>query len=148
MPTESPITIVGNAVRDPSVRFSQAGLAILDLAVAVNHRKFNKQTNDWDEEASFFDVVAFGDLANNVSDSLVKGNRVIVSGTLKQERWENEDGETRSRVRILADAIGPDLRWATADVTRTEKQSGNGKRSSGGSRQSQSSYSNYDEEPF
>lgn len=120
------ITIVGNLTRDPELRYTPNGAAVANFGVAVNDRKRVGGTDKWEDDPSFFDVTAWDELAVNASESLGRGNRVIVTGKLKQRSWETTEGDKRSKVEIIADAIGPDLRWATAAVTRTEKKDGNG----------------------
>ncbi len=147
---DNTITVVGNLTRDPELRFTQAGRARAILGIAVNRRWMNRQTNEWEEQVSFFNVVCWADLAENVSESLAKGNRVIVTGRLEQRSWETQDGEQRNVVEIVADEIAPSLRWATAEVTRVPRSSGGG----GGERRSASSgwdssnASAPEEEPF
>ncbi|WP_428115874.1 single-stranded DNA-binding protein [Candidatus Poriferisodalis sp.] len=118
---DNTITVVGNLTRDPELRFTQAGRARAVLGVAVNRRWMNRQTNDWEEQVSFFNVVCWAELAENVSESLAKGNRVVISGRLEQRTWETTDGEQRNVVEIVADEIAPSLRWATAEITRTPR---------------------------
>jgi len=148
------ITVVGNITRDPELRFTGSGQAKVNFGVAVNRRWQNKQTNDWEEQVSFFNVVAWGEMGENVSESLGKGSRVIVSGRLEQRSWETEEGEKRSIVEIVADEIGPSLRWATAQVQKTERRGPNdgGGNSSGGGGGAPRPVPNaepaYDEEPF
>jgi len=88
----------------------------------VNRRWQSRGSDEWEEATSFFDVVCWRDLAENVALSLVKGRRVIVSGRLDQRTWENDAGERRSRVEVSADDIGPSLRFATAEVTKAERR--------------------------
>ena len=130
---DNTITVVGNLTRDPELRFTQTGRARALLGVAVNRRWMNRQTNEREEQVSFFNVVCWADLAENVSESLSKGNRVVISGRLEQRSWETQDGEQRSVVEIVADEIAPSLRWATAEITRSPRDSGGGRdrRSSG-----------------
>ena len=118
---DNSITVAGNLTRDPELRFTQSGQARANLGIAVNRRWMNRQTNEWEEEVSFFNIVCWRDLAENVSESLSKGSRVIVTGRLAQRTWEPPEGEQRSIVEIVADEIGPSLRWATAQVTRTPR---------------------------
>ncbi|MFZ4432804.1 MAG: single-stranded DNA-binding protein [Microthrixaceae bacterium] len=120
------VELIGNLTRDPELRFIPSGAAVANFGLAVNRRWRNAQTNEWDEEVSFFDVVCWRDLAENVTESLTKGNRIMVSGRLQVRSWETDNGEKRSKVEILADEIGPSLRWATAQVTRTERREGGG----------------------
>jgi single-strand DNA-binding protein len=123
---DNSITIVGNLTRDPEIRYTASGQANARLGVAVSRRWQNRQTNEWEERTSFFNVVAWADMAENISDTLAKGMRVIVTGRLEQRSWETEQGEKRSVVEIVADEIGPSLRWATADVKRSERRGGGG----------------------
>lgn len=144
------VTVAGNITRDPELRFTPSGQAVATFGLAVNRRWQNRQTNDWEEATSFFDITCWGQMAENVSESLPKGARVLVTGRLEQRSWENQEGERRSKVEIIADEVGPSLRWATAEVTKNERRSGDG----GESAQTRSvanepapAYS-YDEEPF
>ncbi len=121
---DNTITVVGNLTRDPELRFTQAGRARALLGIAVNRRWMNRQTNEWDEQVSFFNIVCWAELAENVSESLAKGNRVVVTGRLEQRNWETQEGEQRNVVEIVADEIAPSLRWATAEITRTPRGPG------------------------
>jgi single-strand DNA-binding protein len=94
---------------------------VASFGVAVN-RRYQKD-NEWVEETSFFNVTAWGTLGENVAASISKGQRVIVYGRLQQRSWENDEGEKRSVVEVVADAIGPDLRWAQAHVEKTSRSS-------------------------
>ena len=129
---DNSITIVGNLTRDPEIRYTASGQANARLGIAVSRRWQNRQTNEWEERTSFFNVVAWGDMAENISDTLAKGNRVIVNGRLEQRSWETDQGEKRSVVEVVADEIGPSLRWATASVTRSERRGGGGQPGGGG----------------
>jgi single-strand DNA-binding protein len=111
-------TVTGNLTREPEIRYTRDGQASTVLGVAVNRRWQSKETKEWEEATSFFDVVCWRELAENVALSLVKGSRVIVTGRLEQRSWETDEGEKRSKVEIVADEIGPSLRFATADVQR------------------------------
>lgn len=123
---DNTITIVGNLTRDPEIRYTPSGQANARLGMAVSRRWQNRQTNEWEERTSFFNVVAWGDMAENISDTLAKGARVIVNGRLEQRSWETDQGEKRSVVEVVADEIGPSLRWATAEVKRSERRGGGG----------------------
>ena len=114
-------TVVGNVTRDPELRFTPTGQAVATFGLAVNRRWRNRQTQEWEESTSFFDVVCWREMAENVANSLAKGARVIVTGRLDQRSWQTDSGDTRSRVEIVADEVGPSLRWATAEVTRIER---------------------------
>jgi single-strand DNA-binding protein len=118
------VTIVGNVTRDPELRYTPSGQANASFGVAVNRRWMNRQTNDWEERVSFFNVVCWREMADNVSESLGKGSRVIVTGRLEQRSWETEQGEKRSVIEIVADEIGPSLRWASAEVRKNERRGG------------------------
>ena len=119
---DSTITIVGGLTRDPELRFTGNGRAVASFAVAVSYR-YN-QNGEWKEESSFFDVNAWGSLGENAAATLTKGMRVIVTGRLQQRRYETKDGEKRSAIEIIADEIGPSLRWATATVEKVQRTEG------------------------
>ncbi|NNN18505.1 MAG: single-stranded DNA-binding protein [Acidimicrobiaceae bacterium] len=116
------ITIVGNVTRDPELRFTSSGQATATFGIAVNRRWQNRQSQQWEEATSFFDVVCWREMAENASESLSKGARVIVTGRLEQRNWETQEGEKRSKIEIIADEIGPSLRWATAQIVRNERK--------------------------
>jgi len=116
------ITLVGNMTRDPEIRYTRDGQANATFALAVNRRWQNRQTQAWEEQTSFFDVVCWRDLAENVALSLTKGVRVIVSGRLEQRSWETDGGERRSKVELVADDVGASLRFATTEVQHTERR--------------------------
>jgi len=125
------ITIVGNITRDPELRFTPSGQANARLGVAVNRRWQDRNSGEWNEATSFFDVICWRELAENVSESLKRGTRVIVTGRLEQRTWEQE-GNKRSVVEIIADEVAPSLRWATAKVEKTERRSGGDQGGGGG----------------
>ena len=118
------ITVCGNITRDPELRFTPSGQANATFGIAVNRRWQNRQSGEWEEAVSFFNVVAWRELAENVTESLGKGARVIVTGRLEQRSYETQDGEKRSVVEIVADEIGPSLRWATVTVVKNDRRSG------------------------
>ena len=126
------VTIVGNLTRDPELRFTPSGAPVTTFGVAVNRRWQNRDNQNWEESTSFFNVTCWRDLAQNVSESLEKGSRVMVSGRLDQRSWETQDGDKRSVVEIVADEVGPSLRWATAEVNRNERRDGGGNGWNGG----------------
>jgi single-strand DNA-binding protein len=115
-------TVTGNLTREPEIRYTRDGHASTLFGLAVNRRWQDRETKEWEEATSFFDVVCWRELAENAALSLVKGMRVMVTGRLEQRSWENEDGERRSKVEIVADEVGPSLRFATAEVHRTERR--------------------------
>jgi single-strand DNA-binding protein len=120
------ITVVGNVTRDPELRFTATGQATATFGLAVNRRWQNRQTNEWEEAVSYFNVVVWRELAENCAESLRKGSRAIVTGRLEQRTWETPEHEKRSQIEIAADEVGPSLRWATAQVTRNERVSPSG----------------------
>ncbi|MCU1489343.1 MAG: single-strand binding protein [Acidimicrobiaceae bacterium] len=157
------VVLVGNVTRDPELRFTPNGQATASFGLAVNRRWQNRQTQEWEEATSFFDVVCWREMAENVSESLTRGSRVIVSGRLEQRSWETPDGDKRSRVEVIADELGPSLRWATAQVVKNERRGPSGDGSQGGgspgggapaargpapAAAAGGAYGNEDEEPF
>lgn len=116
------VTLSGNLTRDPEIRYTRDGNASASFGLAVNRRWQTRGSDDWEESTSFFDVVCWRDIAENVALSLVKGARVVVTGRLEQRTWENDEGERRSRVDLVADDVGASLKYATAEVTRTERR--------------------------
>jgi len=115
-------TLTGNITRDPELRFTPSGQATASFGLAVNRSWVDRQSQERKESTSFFDIVAWGTLAENIATSLHKGDRVIVGGRLEQRSWETPDGDKRHKVEIVADEIGPSLRWATSTVTRNAAQ--------------------------
>src|SRR5580700_10761188 len=116
------ISIVGNITRDPELRFTPTGQATATFGLAVNRRWQNRQTQEWEEATSFIDIVCWRELAENASESLRRGARAIVSGRMEQRSWETEDGQKRSKIEVVADELGPSLRWASAVVTKNERK--------------------------
>lgn len=116
------VTLVGNITREPELRFTPTGQATTTFGLAVNRRWQNRQTQEWEEVTSFFDVVCWRDMAENASESLNKGSRIIVTGRLEQRSWETSEGDRRSKIEVVADDIGPSLRWATAKVTKNDRR--------------------------
>jgi len=116
------ITLVGNITRDPELRFTPSGQATASFGLAVNRVWNDRQTNERKEAVSFFDIVCWREMAENASESLQKGSRVIVTGRLEQRSWETNDGEKRSKVEVIADEVGPSLRWATAEVKKNDRR--------------------------
>ena len=119
---DSSVTIVGNVTRDPEIRYTAGGAAKASFSVAVSRRWQNRQTNEWEERTSFFNIVCWREMAENASESLQKGARVIVTGRLEQRSYETPEGEKRSVVEVVADEIGPSLRWATAQVQKSDRR--------------------------
>jgi single-strand DNA-binding protein len=158
------VTLVGNVTRDPELRFTPNGQATASFGLAVNRRWQNRQTQEWEEATSFFDVVCWREMAENVSETLTRGARVIVTGRLEQRSWETAEGDKRSKVEVVADELGPSLRWATAQVVKNERRgpdSGPGGGSAraathasaqpaaqGATQGAGEAFGSYDEEPF
>ena len=118
MANENQVTIVGNLTRDPELRYTPNGAALVKFGVAVN-RRFRDDAGQWkDGETSYFDVTAWRTLAENIAESLTQGSRVVVLGRLRTNTWETAEGEKRSKIEIEADEVGPSLRWATVKVER------------------------------
>lgn len=115
--SSSAVTLIGNLTADPTLRQTTGGASVTQFSIAVT-RSWKNKTDQWEEETSYFDIVAWSELANNSCESLKKGNRVIVSGRLEQQSW-TKDGEKRSKVVLVADDLGPSLRKAV--VTGIEK---------------------------
>jgi single-strand DNA-binding protein len=114
------VTVVGNLTRDPELRYTPSGAAVAKFGLAVN-RSYTNRNGEKVEDTSFFNVNAWRQLAENVAESLSVGTRVVVSGRLQSRSWETEDGQKRTVIEIEADDVGPSLRWATAQVTKTTR---------------------------
>ena len=133
MAADNHTTIVGNLVEDPELRFTNTGIAVANMRVAVTQRI--QQDGEWrDGETSFFKVNVWRGQAEHLADSLAKGDRVMVTGRLRQRNWETPEGERRSVTKIEADEVGASLKWATAKVERAQ-QRGNGERAQARERQ-------------
>jgi single-strand DNA-binding protein len=119
------VTVVGNLTADPELRFTQSGAAVANCTVVKNNRVKNSQTGEWEDgEPDFYRVNMWRQLAENVAESLTKGARVIVTGKLASRSYETREGDKRTVWEITADAMGPDLRWATAQVRKADRQQG------------------------
>lgn len=150
MAIDNTVTLTGNATREPELRYTPSGQSVASFGLAVNRRWQNRQTQEWEEATSFIDVTCWGQLAENAAESVGRGTRVTVAGRLDQRSWENQDGDKRSKVEVVADDVAISLRWATATVTKNERSSSEGGgRSFGGKPQAQT-VPDYDpnEEPF
>src|SRR5438876_9994982 len=123
--SENSVTLVGNLTDDPELRFTAQGAAVANFRIAVSKRIKDPQTNEWkDGDTSFFRINVWRQLAENVAESLARGMRVIVTGTLKMRQWETQEGEKRSVVEVEATEVGPSLKWATAKIEKTSRQAG------------------------
>ncbi|MFC6938283.1 single-stranded DNA-binding protein [Actinomadura yumaensis] len=125
MAGDTVITIVGNLVEDPALRFTPSGQAVASFRVASTPRFFDRTAEAWkDGEALFLTCTVFRQQAEHAAESLTKGMRVIVQGRLKQRSYETRDGEKRTVFEVEADEVGPSLRSATAKVTRAGRSGG------------------------
>lgn len=124
MATDNSATITGNAGREPELRFTPSGQPVANFGVAVSRRWQNRQTQEWEEATSWIDVTCWGQLAENVAESVSRGTRVTVTGRLDQRSWETPEGDKRSKVEIVADDVAISLRWATANATKNERRDG------------------------
>ena len=122
---DTTITLVGNLVDDPELRFTPSGAAVAKFRVASTPRYLDKNTNEWkDGESLFLQCNIWRQAAENVAESLTKGMRVILTGRLKQRSYETKEGEKRTVFEVEVDEVGPSLRNATAKVTRTQRAAG------------------------
>lgn len=120
------ITLIGNLTADPELRFTPAGVAVAKFTVASTPRILDKQSGEWkDGEALFLPCQAWQQQAENVAESLTKGARVVVVGTLSQRSYETKEGEKRTVYELRVNEIGPSLLWASAKVNKTARSGGN-----------------------
>jgi single-strand DNA-binding protein len=132
MAGETIITVIGNLVDDPELRFTPSGAAVANFRIASTPRTFDRQTNEWkDGDTLWLSCAVWRQAAENVAESLTKGTRVIVQGRLKQRQYETREGEKRTVVEMDVDEVGPSLRNATAKVARANR-SGGGQGGGGG----------------
>jgi single-strand DNA-binding protein len=121
MAGETTITVIGNLTADPELRYTQNGLAVANMTIASTPRTFDKASNDWkDGDPLFLRCSAWRELAEHAAGSLVKGARVIAVGVLKQTSYETKEGEKRTSIELTLDEIAPSLKYATAQVTRSQ----------------------------
>uniref|UniRef100_UPI002F9152D9 single-stranded DNA-binding protein n=1 Tax=Kitasatospora indigofera TaxID=67307 RepID=UPI002F9152D9 len=122
MRNDLPMTVIGNLVDDPELRFTATGVAVARFTVASTPRTFDRETNAWrDGEPTFLDCNAWRQLAENLAASLAKGARVVVAGRLRTDRWESAEGEKRSRMVLDVDDVGASMTFATVTITRTTR---------------------------
>ncbi|MEJ5914638.1 single-stranded DNA-binding protein [Pseudokineococcus sp. 1T1Z-3] len=127
MAGETVITLVGNLTADPELRFTPSGAAVANFTVASTPRQFDRQSNEWrDGETLFMRCSIWREAAENVSESLHKGNRVIVTGRLVSRSYQTKEGENRTVNELQVDEVGPSLRYATAKANRTQRGGGGG----------------------
>lgn len=125
------ITVVGNLVEDPELRYTQSGTPMAGIRVASS-RRYQDRNQEWQEDTAFFRGTVWREMAEQVSESLHKGDRVIITGRIEQRDWEDNSGQKRSSLELSIQEIGPSLRWATAQVNRVARGS-SGSGSWGGS---------------
>jgi len=121
---DNTITLVGNLTRDPELRFTTTGRGVASFGIAVSRRY--QVNGEWQEQTSFFNVTAWGELGENAAASLTKGARIVVTGRLEQREYTTREGDKRTAIDVIADELGPSLRWATATVERTTEKDGAG----------------------
>lgn len=117
---DNSVTLAGNVTRNPELRYTTSGRAVASFGLAVNRRY--QADGEWQEQTSFYDIVAWGALGENIANSIAKGHRVVVAGRLDQRSWDTDDGEHRSKVEVIADDLGASLRWAQAKVTKVVRE--------------------------
>lgn len=151
---DNSVTLVGNITRDLELRYTANGRGVASFGLAVSRRY--QVNGEWQEQTSFFNVVVWGSTGENAAASLGKGSRVIVTGRLEQREYQTREGEKRTAIEVVADEIGPSLRWATAVVERTARTNEGGQGNpagapsggGGGARPAAEPYYGGDEEPF
>ncbi|MEV7429482.1 single-stranded DNA-binding protein [Nocardioides sp. NPDC092400] len=127
MAGETVITVVGNLVDDPELRFTPSGAAVANFRIASTPRTFDRQSNEWkDGDALFLSCSVWRQAAENVAESLQRGMRVVVQGRLKSRQYETREGEKRTVFEIEVEEVGPSLKYATAKVTRAQRSGGGG----------------------
>lgn len=130
MAGETIVTVVGNLTADPELRYTQNGLPVANFTIASTPKTFDRQANEWkDGEALFLRASVWRDFAEHVAGSLTKGMRVVATGRLRQRSYQDREGQNRTAIELEVDEIGPSLRYATAQVTRTAATGGSGGRS-------------------
>ena len=123
MAGETVVTVVGNLTADPELRFTNSGVALATFTIASTPRTFDRASNEWkDGEALFLRASVWREFAEHVAGSLTKGSRVIATGRLKQRSYETKEGDKRSTIELEVEEIGPSLRYATAQVTRSQNR--------------------------
>ena len=132
---DTPITVVGNLVADPELRFTASGQPVATFRVASTPRIRDNATNEWkDGDSLFLSCNVWRQAAENVAESLQRGMRVIVTGRLRQRNYETKEGEKRTVYEVEVDDVGPSLRNASAKVNRASRGGGEGGFSGGGNR--------------
>ena len=138
MAGETVITVVGNLTADPEMRYTNSGVPFASFTIASTPRTFDKQANEWkDGEGLFLRATVWREFAEHCANSLTKGMRVIARGNLRQRSYDDKDGQRRTSYELDVDEIGPSLRYATAQVTRTQQQGQGGGFGAGAGQSSQ-----------
>ncbi|MFN3258033.1 MAG: single-stranded DNA-binding protein [Ilumatobacter sp.] len=119
MAMDNTVTLIGNLTRDPELRYTTGGRGVASFGLAVNRRW--QQNGEWQEAVSFFNIVAWGDLGENAAASMTKGTRCMVTGRLEQRSYDNKEGQKVNITEVIADDLGPSLRWAQAQVERISR---------------------------
>ncbi|MQA13478.1 MAG: single-stranded DNA-binding protein [Pseudonocardiaceae bacterium] len=125
MSNETTLTIVGNLTATPELRFAPSGIAVANMTVAATPRYYDKQAGQWaDGDTLFLRVTAWRQLAENAAESLSRGDRVVVTGRLRQKSYQTAEGEKRTGLELHADELAPSLRYATVKVNKVTRDSG------------------------
>lgn len=133
MANDNFVQIIGNVTRDPELRFTTGGAAVCSFGVAWTPRRRNPQTGEWENgDTTYFNCSAWRDLAENIAASITKGSRVVVTGSVKARDWEDRDGNKRTSIEIDVEDCAPSLRWAQAQIERTQRSGDGGGGFSGG----------------
>jgi single-strand DNA-binding protein len=130
MSASNSVTLTGNITREPELRYTPSGAAVVKFGLAVN-RYYKDRSGNTVENTDFIDVTAWRELGENVAESLKTGTRVVVTGRFQQDRWENDGGEKRSKLFVVAEEVAASLRFATVDVTKTTRSSSGSSESEG-----------------
>jgi len=146
------ITILGNLTRDPELRYTPNGTAVVSFGLAANRNIQNRNSGEWETRVDFFNVTAWYKLAENCAESLNKGDRVLVSGRLSQDSWESKEGQKRSTVKIIARVVAPSMEFASCKIEKNprseEAEAGGVSKGAKGSNDSGSSDSDIEEVDF
>ncbi|RAV17471.1 single-stranded DNA-binding protein [Mycobacterium colombiense] len=142
MPADTTLTIVGNLTADPELRFTPSGAAVSNFTIASTPRLYDRQSGEWkDGDALFMRCNIWREAAENVAETLQRGQRVIATGRLKSRSYETREGEKRTVMELEVDEIGPSLRYATARVSKSDN------RPSGGTKTNSDAWGGSDDEP-
>ena len=118
----TPVTLRGRLTRDPEIRYSAKGTAVVKFSVVTSRRVKDQATGEYsDADVSYWDCTAFSQLAESCAESLVKGTAVLVTGNAFQEEWEDKQGQKRRSIKVIAEDVAPSLRWASAKVSRADR---------------------------